>query len=1333
MAPTRDPGQGQLGPCVRQCKQVVEAIQSGAKAACMYQNECMRIAKFCKRLVPLFEDIEEDASTIQGAALARSHSRMKEILSALTRCEAVVGACSTMGPCMAALKEEDTMAEFVNGICDLSEALAALDLNDVKVDPDQAEGLALTLQQMQRIDISAASGNAQACIQQIRSLCEKVRNGSMKSVSLKDAPLLEERLSMCSVSQVAADADFCRERLQQAKQKRNHVEAWMFQLVLDLEEPLLPKDAKTARLMSSQKVVVPDKPSAAKEAQQEAESGEAVDPVPIVHTLLDAVAQPNLTMEHRAQALQPLVAAAGLAPPVPDSLLHHGAVMFAMTDAGCSRKVVSLLRERSTEPLIKGWLLALLLSLIHPEKGLNPRTQQALMDADIVSILCRMLSCSTTDGTQKLQCLHMLRVLVHDPSTHEAMVQAKAVHVIVQQVSSVVVSKGLVQEDKKSSVSTPLASPQKGHPKQQQQFQRQLNDGEEGGDWDMDLEQQRVELAVLMLMDMAPGPHKAEILRTGGVLALVQKLVDPTSHERVRAAAADTLAVLFDDGSIAVQASRYDALAALTDLAASPSSSPTLRNCALRAITVMLTPTPPSTAATAEAVLAAARSHAVAPLPPQGKAARLVKPGEHPPPPPPSAGAAQGLINPPRPKGKDSTQQGPPHTSSSNSSSQMSAEDLFQEMGRTLSPKSTTALMALLEMAATTDIEEIRLLVLKFLPLTATDAACRAAILNHEGGLPMLLRAAGRRHAAAICALRRVAADYKLKTKCATVMAEALVEACNRASADRSSGSASALESACNLALALASVGALAPGVERDRAALASQQAFTTEVINAGGAAPLAKLLKDPSDLLAQRAAILALRQLAMFGDSKVKTAIVEADTLGCLVDAVKRNEADWKTPPARDDGYDRDLPPDPPVFQAACDTLAGLATDPSVRQQVLAMLAPLLTQTTMVPQACQAMLVVAGSDAKAHEHLVQPALDPLLHLMKTAPPDMLTQPTRLLAAMVMNNTRAADLAARGGSSAAAQNGGGPAKSSSSSGSKAQPPVAAAAAGACHNDVLPRVMDLASEGVARAAAAAAAGHLAKRDAQSREDLGQGGLRLLLGVTQSIAPDSPYFTEACAGVAAMACLHEHSRSEVVRAVRNMLLNAKTVGPNAAAAGARICKAMSHSPQGRSLLFKEELLDGLIKTLTTSESPDAQCFAADALTHATSSGPITHTTPPPISSSTAQMQQSQQHPVRGSSAMGQANSADASMVPKPRLVIINKGAVVPLLQMLGSPQERVIYEAAFALESLACIEEGATAVKRADGARQLNEVVKRAKKGELSERTQKAAYAAYVKVM
>jgi hypothetical protein len=39
-------------------------------------------------------------------------------------------------------------------------------------------------------------------------------------------------------------------------QSRNHVEAWMFQLVLDLEQPLLPKDAKIARLMDQQVGIV---------------------------------------------------------------------------------------------------------------------------------------------------------------------------------------------------------------------------------------------------------------------------------------------------------------------------------------------------------------------------------------------------------------------------------------------------------------------------------------------------------------------------------------------------------------------------------------------------------------------------------------------------------------------------------------------------------------------------------------------------------------------------------------------------------------------------------------------------------------------------------------------------------------------------------------------------------------------------------------------------------------------------------------------------------------------------------------------------------------------
>ena len=38
------------------------------------------------------------------------------------------------------------------------------------MDPDQAEGLGLTLQQLQRVNISSTSGNAQAFVHQIRAL-----------------------------------------------------------------------------------------------------------------------------------------------------------------------------------------------------------------------------------------------------------------------------------------------------------------------------------------------------------------------------------------------------------------------------------------------------------------------------------------------------------------------------------------------------------------------------------------------------------------------------------------------------------------------------------------------------------------------------------------------------------------------------------------------------------------------------------------------------------------------------------------------------------------------------------------------------------------------------------------------------------------------------------------------------------------------------------------------------------------------------------------------------------------------------------------------------------
>ena len=51
------------------------------------------------------------------------------------------------------------------------------------------------------------------------------------------------------------------------------------------------------------------------------------------------------------------------------------------------------------------------------------------------------------------------------------------------------------------------------------------------------------------------------------------------------------------------------------------------------------------------------------------------------------------------------------------------------------------------------------------------------------------------------------------------------------------------------------------------------------------------------------------------------------------------------------------------------------------------------------------------------------------------------------------------------------------------------------------------------------------------------------------MTQGIPTDSPYFNDACAGVATMACLHDPSRLEIVRAVRQMLLNSKGEGVGA----------------------------------------------------------------------------------------------------------------------------------------------------------------------------------------
>lgn len=43
----------------------------------MYEPECARLAKFSKRLMPLLEDIEDGADTIQAFPLTRGLKSMK--------------------------------------------------------------------------------------------------------------------------------------------------------------------------------------------------------------------------------------------------------------------------------------------------------------------------------------------------------------------------------------------------------------------------------------------------------------------------------------------------------------------------------------------------------------------------------------------------------------------------------------------------------------------------------------------------------------------------------------------------------------------------------------------------------------------------------------------------------------------------------------------------------------------------------------------------------------------------------------------------------------------------------------------------------------------------------------------------------------------------------------------------------------------------------------------------------------------------------------------------------------------------------------------------------
>lgn len=72
--------------------------------------------------------------------------------------------------------------------------------------------------------------------------------------------------------------------------------------------------------------------------------------VPQVRALLQRLVKPKFSLEQRLAVLQPLAAAAGLAPPVPGLTLHSGAMLFALTDPECAKLMVDIIKGEPVSP-----------------------------------------------------------------------------------------------------------------------------------------------------------------------------------------------------------------------------------------------------------------------------------------------------------------------------------------------------------------------------------------------------------------------------------------------------------------------------------------------------------------------------------------------------------------------------------------------------------------------------------------------------------------------------------------------------------------------------------------------------------------------------------------------------------------------------------------------------------------------------------------------------------------------------------------------------------------------------------------------------------------------
>ncbi|GAX85156.1 hypothetical protein CEUSTIGMA_g12574.t1 [Chlamydomonas eustigma] len=1150
-----------------------------------------------------------------------------------------------MGPLYTLFNHNTLSCAFVNCCIDLAAALSKLlQLNIKELGGDMGDDLKLVLSQLQRMSVDhGVSALRTQVLTELKQLAEGFRQKAAGSKPLTDLDVAHTCVDGCSVLQLSSDLAYLQKLREEAVEGRKWVEQFFLDQLMDLVKPHVPALGKQQQQYKAQQlseVIVSSVSPSKREAQQlatvaEASSGPALDPVVEVRALLDYLCRPNLSLELRLATLQPLVAAAGLLhrPVPPGSTLHSGAVLYALTDPQCAQQVVSIISGDMMPNEVKVWMLSLMLSLVHPEKGLNPDTQKALLGTGLPVALCRMLIKSTTPEDQRIQSLSMLRVLVSNKDSHDMLVEANVIPTLVKQIAEVVrLDNGRFIARPSEPPTLPLATtPIEAAGRSGESTARKTNTALpptgaatpaagiapslEAVPWDM--RQQMTQLAILMLCDLGSlkgHAFKADILKAGGIVALVSKLTDPYVHQQIRLTALRALSQLLEDGAVAVEVARCDALPILVDMMLSTSIPQEISLAATAAVKAMLTPTEATSHATAAVALIDTGGTTASSS--RGRSTQRIN---------------RSVVTASTSKNASREAAGEDDGGDVGVNNKVSMEALMEAMGHAFTPSATSALMNLL----INDNQDMASLALDLLPLSATDSMCRTAIVNHTKGMTVLVKAAAQHKRNAIDTLARVAEDHQLKRQVATALGKEIKDV----GTDLARGEA--------LATAIAEIGTPPPGYEEDSVAAERSADFTSEVLLGGGLPMLLSLVKS-SDAKAKMAGVFALRPMCLYGEEESRHLLLKADIVTLLVECTKHGDD---------------------LAQVACQCLSGMTHLPEARPTIFGSFVGHLSSSTGAGRACMAISLVAGSSSDCYLELEKEgAVQKVVNLISTVPPAELLPPVKLLCGL--------------------------AKWSPSAGHKAYK------CGAC--EALLSVMGRCDV-TTRVACCACCGFLERHDEKARNELaGKGLVEHLFQVVKEAPSSTPMWEDAMVTLSTMATLHHGSRSDAAATLKSLL---ERGGPSDVTAAAVVLSYPARGNKGRDLVLSGGLDEPLIKKALAQGTPRAQAAAADAIGFMI--------IPPSVT------------------LLSTDGKDGKPKVVNPKQLFVNKGAVQPLIQLLGSEDEACVFAAADTLDTFAGCEEGLQAISKFNGQSALQEVIGLGKKGRVSKRTALAANNAYMK--